>query len=304
MKFLFILLFFSFGSVNAGQWQIDFSLKFEDAIIRTGIRHADSLRPKAHILYLQGLGDSMMNHEPLFQYLNAHGYSVIAFDYMEQGKSTGSMNNTSIAKINKMADQVWKMYVSRVNTKKILLGWSTGGLAAYRYAYKYPAQTKAVILMAPGIVPKRKVGETDLRQILMNPIKCITGEIDCKIFEITEASLTQNLYVGKPNPHIDPIHPKSPLAVPKFAFNLLYTSQLSRYWNISEQVQGLVYLSDDVDSYVDREATMNVIQDNAKHFTIIDYNGTGALHELDNEIESVSKHLRRSMLYFLDRLSY
>ena len=303
MKFLFILLFFSFALVHAGQWQIDYSFKFENAIIRTGIKPADTATPKAHILYLQGLGDSMMNHEPLFQYLNAHGYSIIAFDYMGQGKSTGLMNNTSIAKINKMADKVWQMYVPQLNTKKILLGWSTGGLAAYRYAYKYPEQTKAVILMAPGIVPKYMVGETDLAQILMNPIDCISGTLYCKLFEITEASLTQNLYVGQSNPHVDPIHPKSVLEVRKFALNLLSTSKLSRYWNISDKVQGLVYLSDDVDSYVYREATMEVIQDNAKHFGIIDYKGTGALHELDNEIESVSKHLRKTMLYFLDRLN-
>src|SRR6185312_33467 len=49
---------------------------------------------KACVLYLEGLGDSIMNHRPLFSNLNQNGYRVIAFDYMGQGGSQGSMNLT------------------------------------------------------------------------------------------------------------------------------------------------------------------------------------------------------------------
>lgn len=44
---------------------------------------------KGNILYYEGLGDSMLNHAPLFEKLSQNGYRVIAFDYMGQGGSSG-----------------------------------------------------------------------------------------------------------------------------------------------------------------------------------------------------------------------
>src|SRR5690606_21112615 len=51
---------------------------------------------KGNILYFQGLGDSMLNHDPLFLKISKAGYRIIAFDYMGQGGSTGKMDNTRI----------------------------------------------------------------------------------------------------------------------------------------------------------------------------------------------------------------
>ena len=68
-------------------WNINF-IKYKKATIRTGLLKSDSLTSLGTILYLQGLGDSMMNHAPLFNHLNRNGYNIIAFDYMGQGGST------------------------------------------------------------------------------------------------------------------------------------------------------------------------------------------------------------------------
>ena len=57
---------------------------------------------RGNIIYYEGLGDSMMNHMPLFQTLTQAGYRVIAFDYMGQGGSKGSMNDTRIYQIAKL----------------------------------------------------------------------------------------------------------------------------------------------------------------------------------------------------------
>jgi hypothetical protein len=51
---------------------------------------------KGCVIYLQGLADSMMNHENYFSSLAEAGYRVMAFDYMGQGGSQGSMDNTRI----------------------------------------------------------------------------------------------------------------------------------------------------------------------------------------------------------------
>ncbi len=51
---------------------------------------------KGCVLYLQGLADSIRSHKCYFSCLNEAGYRVIFFDYMGQGGSEGSMNNTRV----------------------------------------------------------------------------------------------------------------------------------------------------------------------------------------------------------------
>src|SRR5690606_22010771 len=119
-------------------WQmstIDYNYKNKNVEIRTGYLEANSeVEFKGNILYYQGLADSMLNHDPLFQVLTNAGYRVVAFDYMGQGGSAGTMNNTTIENINEIGDKVIKE-LGRGNGKYHIIGWSTGGLAAYRKAY-------------------------------------------------------------------------------------------------------------------------------------------------------------------------
>jgi len=261
---------------QANGWELKY-FKFNNTLIRSGIKKSKTLKPKGHVLYLEGLADSMLNHEKLFQAINEAGYHVVSFDYMGQGGSTGKMNNTTIASINELAKLVWDKFVKSSEKKKII-GWSTGGLAAYRYAYKYPNEVDSIILIAPGIAPKLLVGE---------------------MMKITLASLTQVDYSYENNPHVDPIRPKSPLSVPLFSMNLLYTAKLSRSWKINPKVKGHVFLSDSVDTYVNPDLTLKVLEKNASHFSSTYYENTGALHELDNETEEISSDLRQTVIDFL-----
>ena len=91
----------------------------------------ESKAPKGNILYLEGLADSMFNHEQLFTALMKEGYRVIAFDYPgqggpgpRQGGSQGNMNDTRIVEdrvnigfreilIWQMANAVWKELENR-----------------------------------------------------------------------------------------------------------------------------------------------------------------------------------------------
>ncbi len=286
-------------SVLADSWEVNTDITFRGAAIRSGIKRAGR-EAKGHVLYLEGLGDSMLNHDPLFEKLNRAGYAVIAFDYAGQGGSGGSMNRTTIEAIGELADIVWEKYVPE-GRKKVLLGWSTGGLAAYRYAYRYPEKTDAVILIAPGIAPKTMVGETNLIPFLKHPILCVRRKNDCKLLEITERSLTRNRFADEENPRREGIRPKSPLEVPAFALNLFSTALRAQSWGIDPKVRGLVFLSDDTDTYVHRKKTREVVEKNAAHFELIDYQGTGALHELDNEVPTVAGDLSQRLIHFLNR---
>ncbi len=273
---------------------------------------------KACVIYLQGLADSVRNHQPYFAHLNSTGYRVLFFDYPGQGGSEGSMNQTRIKatpkrrqsknsklkyqkvgkyfEVPELADFFWGKYQNIENQKgqscknspKFVIGWSTGGLAAYRMANEKRAD--AVVLIAPGIHPKWMVGES-----AQNWNKMIFFKQT-----ITEKTLTRNRFEEVPNPHLDPISPKSPARVPLFAMNLIRTAEESQEWKIDPSVSGLVFLSGQEDSYVDREATIETLKANAPHFIYKSYDG--ALHELDNEIPEVAQDVHARTVEFFDSI--
>jgi alpha-beta hydrolase superfamily lysophospholipase len=229
----------------------------------------------------------MLNHGPLFEKLSELGYRVIAFDYFGQGGSEGSMNETSIAGINEIGRYVFDT-LSRKNCARCddinIIGWSTGGLAAYRDAFlNSDKKIKKVILIAPGISPNVVVGE---------------GLVSWPPDKISLRSLTSASDLGIRDPHIDPIKPESPLQVPEFSLNLFTTSLQSKNWIISEDVKGLVLLSDPkVDTYVNAADTERVLSKNAKHFERKFY--PGARHEIDNERTEISEQAASDIVDFL-----
>lgn len=264
--------------------------------LRTALYLEDSrVDFKGCVLYLQGLSDSLRNHQPLYRALSEKGFRVITFDYLGQGDSEGSMNDTRLISRNKafeigeQAKWVWDLY-SRAEvfnyrdqnckgSQKRVMGWSTGGLATYKLAQEKWADS--VVLIAPGIHPKMLVGEA-----AKDPKKMVFLQ---KVISIE--SLTRNRFSGVYDPHEDPISPDSPMKVPLFAANLMQTSLKSRHWRISSGIPGLVLLSGKEDTYVDSDATVKTLGKNAKHFKTKTY--PGALHELDNELPAVAKDVRQ-----------
>lgn len=240
---------------------------------------------RGNILYFEGLGDSMLNHEPLFKELSRAGFRVVAFDYMGQGGSSGKMNRTRIEFIPWIGQAVWNKFARDIKKfqQKIIIGWSTGGLAAYMSATKFAASK--VVLIAQGIVPNSIVGG---------------GLTSWPINEITLDSLTSAApYLeNETNPHVDPIRPDSPAKVATFAIDLLATASVARDTKVPALVQGLVLLSGADDTYVDAKKTELVLKKNAPHFKVIQYQG--ALHEIDNEREEIQQKAIRDILKFLN----
>jgi alpha-beta hydrolase superfamily lysophospholipase len=256
------------------------------AEIRAGYLQEDSAVPfKGNILYFEGLGDSMLNHQPLFEKLTHAGFRVIAFDYMGQGGSTGNMDDTRIEDIPRIGEIAWQKFARDVASypKRTILGWSTGGLAAYFAASS--GQADQVILIAPGIAANAKVGSQIPKKL----------EFD----EITLSTLTHQTYSAKEfNPHVDAIRPPSPLVVPDFAVDLQLRAVAARNtWSIGSSVRGFVLLSGDVDTYVNAAKTRAALSRQAPQFEIRQY--AGAFHEIDNEIPSISDQADSDILAFL-----
>lgn len=269
-----------------------------DVNLRTGYyAESDARALKGCVIYLEGLGDSVVNQEPLFHALSEQGYRVLFFDYMGQGGSEGSMNNSRILdpvndslQLSTQAKHVWKLNAKECDqSKKSVIGWSTGGLVAYKLAHEGWAD--AVILIAPGIHTKKLIGEAATSPSALVALKPV----------ISERTLTRNTFVQGLNPHVDPAKPDSPAKVPLFAANLLASSVLSQKWKIWSAVKGLVFLSGNEDTYVDSFATEQTLKKNAPHFKIVNYEG--ALHELQNEIPEVAFDLYQKTTQFLDQLT-
>lgn len=296
MKTLLLALLFSFPAFAAcpKPWVCEMvkmpvpfttikGIKFTLAKIRAGyLPHKGPF--KGNVIYYQGLGDSMMNHDPLFKKIAANGYRVIAFDYMGQGKSSGSMNRTRIEYIPWIGDRIWNKYALKINQfpKKNIIGWSTGGLAAYLSAVEN--KVDKVILISPGIAPRKIVGEG-----IWNDIPN----------EITIETLTTDIYFDRlSDPHRDEIKPNSPMKVPLFAINLLITAKKVEHRNVSKLIKGFVLLSGEDDTYVNANRTREIIRENAPHFEIQTYED--ALHEIDNERRDIREAAHRDILHFLN----
>ncbi|MBL7714621.1 MAG: alpha/beta fold hydrolase [Bdellovibrionales bacterium] len=261
-------------------------LMLQDEVkIRAGYMEENPKVPfQGNIIYLEGLADSMMNHHSFFKKLTQRGYRVIAFDYMGQGRSTGSMNNTRIKNIRTLSQKVWEKFATKLDQvpTRTVIGWSTGGLAAY--ALGLHGLADRMVLIAPGLVPNAIVGE---------------GLGSWPPNEITLESLTSDTYgPGNPDPHFDPISPKSPVLVPSFAANLLGTAQLVSRKKMDPKVRGLVFLGSD-DSYVDSPRTREVLKEIAPHFLVHTYDG--ARHEIHNERQAIREGLMEDVLDFLDQ---
>jgi alpha-beta hydrolase superfamily lysophospholipase len=241
---------------------------------------------RGNVIFYEGLGDSMLNHAPLFKKLTDAGYRVIAFDYMGQGGSTGTMDNTRIEDIPRIGALAWSKYARDTNAfpAKTVIGWSTGGLAAYYQAHL--GQLDKVVLIAPGISARWDIGESHLRPL----------EVD----EITLPTLTTETYRdGTSNPHVDPIRPDTPLVVPDFAIDLQEKGLWARNrWAIPPSVQGLTLLSGPHDTYVNAQQTEVVLAARAPGFKIVRFGG--ALHEIDNEVPPIAQAAQGDILSFIE----
>ncbi len=235
---------------------------------------------KGDVIYYEGLGDSMLNHAPLFEKLTGAGYRVVAFDYMGQGGSTGDMDDTRIKDIPKIGSLAWKQFARNPRSKPTIIGWSTGGLAAYYAAHSDEAGK--VVLIAPGIAPNSVVGENHRL-----PFKVDSHGVHGQKISLDQITLG-SLDSQRDAPPIEPVRPSSPLYVADFALDLQATAKEAREMKIPQSVCGFTMLSGDEDTYVDPGKTREVLSANAPRFNVRQYPGT--LHEIQDDQAAPTAH--------------
>ncbi len=276
-----------------------FEVDYGHESLREGV-HSEFGHLRGCIIYLEGLGDSVLNHEPLFRAFAKAGYRTLSFDYLGQGGSSGRMSDTRVEdakipfyEIGNQARFIWNRHRECAQSKKFVVGWSTGGLAAFKLAVEKWAD--AVVLLAPGLYPKTFVGESSNNSSLLWKIVSLRGGWPSFYPVISLRSLTRDL--NRSGAHIDAVKPTSPTAVLPFAKNLIFTSML--YRSSRTDVPGLALLSGAEDSYVSLAPSLKMFANREKlpHFSAHVY--PGALHELDNEIETVRLDVQaRSVEFF------
>lgn len=300
--FLIVLLLASFHasadvSCPSENWKSEYGaglrlINYYNRGVRAGYIEENRAVPfRGNVVYLQGLGDSMRNHLPLFNRLADEGYRVITFDYFGQGGTAGSMNEMTVERIADMGGFVYRKFARDQDTAPIILiGWSTGGLAAYRAA-KYGFNNKwpdAVVLMAPGIVIPWMIG--DRFQLGLIP----------KFSQITLETLTKRprgFFDNTCDPHLDPIKPTSPLQALTFSKNLLSDARASKKWKINRIVKGLALFPGAKDTYVKGYQSKYVVEMNAPHFEVIQHDES--FHEMDNETNPKPEVIQQNILRFL-----
>ena len=120
---------------------------------------------RGNVIYFEGYGDSMLNHGQLFQALTDAGFRVIAFDYPGQGGSDGSMENFRMETIPLMGLQAWTSFALQSAPKMTIIGYSTGGLAAYMAAHETGngRDIDKVVLLAPQLAPRLQLNRSIVR---------------------------------------------------------------------------------------------------------------------------------------------
>jgi len=258
---------------------------------------------KGCVMYLEGFGDSIQNHYPLFNKLRLAGYRVISFDYQGQGGSEGSMNDVRLLsdrpemEIGEQAKRLWDFY-SRPNnsyfdrtckdSKKRVIGWSTGGLAAYILANQKWADT--YVLINPALTPRLCVGES--------ASNCLANLVSSDI--VSERTLTGVTRDPQHDMHLDPVKPTSAIAQPLFVTNLITSAFFARTWKIDPAtMRMLVMISPHDDLYVDGDKLTGIFVDSGAWYRLISYED--GHHELDNDMSpKVFNDVHRRIIDFLD----
>jgi alpha-beta hydrolase superfamily lysophospholipase len=237
--------------------------------------------PSADVLFLPGFSDRADNHAPLFSQLTNSGFRVISFDYPSHGKTDcWSLATHNMLSLEGLAQIVLLSPEITSDSPLYLVGWSTGGLLAYRMLQRgQPSfrHVKGAVLLAPGLSVYKIPGDMGI---------------------VTMDSLLSN-----PNPpHLGDISPGSPLAFPLFSLDLISTSVLARLESVPEQPVMMILGDDVADVYANTPKIKKWFR-SARSAKFTGFQCAGAKHELDNEIEPIGQTVRNLILNFLNQSS-
>ncbi|MER6960636.1 MULTISPECIES: lysophospholipase [unclassified Streptomyces] len=132
-------------------------------------------RPRCLVVLVHGYGEHAGRHEELAGVLTGHGAAVFAPDHMGHGRSAGER-----VLIEDFEDVVTDVHtVARLaraahpDLPLVLIGHSTGGLIAARYAQRHGNGLAALVLSGPVIgvweTPGRLLAQQEIPDVPINP---------------------------------------------------------------------------------------------------------------------------------------
>lgn len=281
------------GSAQGGDLRDNMKISFLKSSafgqIRVGVLPAkESTKTIGDILYVHGFADSFLNHGPLFQEWSNAGLRVISFDLPNHGGSRGFDNMLNFKEgffFRNFSILVNEVELSTREDKSrplILSGWSTGGLIATRMVQetesgmiqKPSRELSGVILFAPGV-----------------SVHLLPG---------TWGFVTENTLASEPTTaHLEKISPRTPLAYPLFASDLLYNAHLAYKQDLRKDIPILVYVAGDDDYVVTQDLHRWVaIQKTVRKANVYGIECLLSKHELDNEREPIGNEVRKSSVEF------
>ena len=121
--------------------------------LRLFVRRRDVANPRGEIALVHGFGEHSGRYDRLGVHLNAHGYSVTAYDHRGHGLSDGLPGHVeSFGEYENDLDRIIAAVRARGEDRPIfLIGHSMGGLVALRYIATRSGAIAAAVISAPLI---------------------------------------------------------------------------------------------------------------------------------------------------------
>lgn len=153
----------------------NYNIKISEELTLSAAVYNENSKFKSCALFIPGYADSFRNHLPLINSLNNNGYKVLTFNFSGHDGSSGDSANfnfswnderfdsleknsaqlTPTNSILYQAQYIWDKLAENQNCSKenrILIGFSAGGLAAYKMASL--GWTSKVVLINPVLQAK------------------------------------------------------------------------------------------------------------------------------------------------------
>lgn len=233
---------------------------------------------KAIVVLVHGLGEHSSRYRPVAEFLNAHGFKVIAFDHPGHGKSNGKRGH--IPSFEFSLDMI-DHYIQNVKMRHpelpiFLYGHSMGGEIILYYAIARRPQISGLVATSPGFKPADPIP----------PLKMAFGQWMARLFpsfaldnglDISGLSRDQNVVTA---------YRKDPLVHPKVSAALGLEIINSGAWMLAQQVDfslPTLLMVGTADRMIDPSAIIQFAGQSTGNLTLQTWQGF--YHELHNEPE-------------------
>lgn len=168
------------------------SIPFDENTILIGYKWTTTKEEKGTVQIAHGLSEHVTRYDDFANFLNEHGYNVIAFDHYHHGESIEELSDLGVIEqydfitaVLKSIKLVRETFNDDFIGKKILFSHSMGSISAQTYIQEYPNDFDRVILSG-----------TDVGDIKYSLLELLTSVTTKKDDYRTSSKLVHSLTFG------------------------------------------------------------------------------------------------------------